>query len=68
LFNEIDTDAIKLQAENYTKIVNRCIKNLPPNPVAELLKTLVFEFKNTMPVVMALRNKNLREHHLEEIK
>ena len=36
---------------------------MPPNPVLDLLKMLVFEFKDTIPVVTALRNKALTETH-----
>jgi len=36
---------------------------MPPNPVLDKLKTLVFEFKDTIPVVVALRNKALRDYH-----
>ena len=32
---------------------------MPKNPVLDKLKDLVFEFKETMPVVSALRNKDL---------
>lgn len=36
---------------------------MPPNPVLEKLKTLVFEFKDTVPVVVALRNNALTPSH-----
>ena len=32
---------------------------MPPNPVLDKLKEMVFEFKDTVPVVVALRNKDL---------
>lgn len=32
------------------------------------LKTLVFDFRETMPIVEALGNKNLKNEHWEEIK
>lgn len=60
--------AIKEEIDGYVKIIARCTKNLPANPVLEELRSLVFEFRDTMPVVMALRNKNLRPHHWVEIK
>lgn len=67
-FNEIDTEEIKQKAEYYTKIMNRCDKRLPPNAVLNELKKLVIEFKNAMPVVLALRNKHLQPYHWVEIK
>lgn len=41
---------------------------MPGNEVLSQLKKLVFDFKDTMPVVLALRNKNLLPYHWEEIK
>jgi dynein heavy chain len=67
-FNSIDTESIKKKAEFYTKIIQRCIKNLAPNPVIDILKKKVYEFKDTMPVVIGLRNPAIRPHHFEEIK
>ena len=32
------------------------------------LKELVDTFKGAMPIVVALRNENLKEHHWKEIK
>ena len=36
---------------------------MPPNPELDKLKSLVFEFKDTIPVVVALRNKALTNTH-----
>jgi dynein heavy chain len=41
---------------------------MPPNPVLEKLKTLVFEFKDTVPVVVALRNTALSDIHWKQIQ
>ncbi len=38
------------------------------NPVLDKLKNLVFNFKETMPVVVALRNRDLQDYHWSEIK
>jgi dynein heavy chain len=43
-------------------------KALSSNPVLEELKDLVFSFKDTMPVVLALRNRNLKTYHWNSIK
>ena len=67
-FTDINVAVIKREAEHYTKVVMRCVKNMPQNKVLEKLKALVFDFKDTMPVVVALRNKDLKEYHWEEIK
>ena len=41
---------------------------MPVNPIQEKLKELVDTFKGAMPIVTALRNENLKEHHWKEIK
>ena len=66
-FNDINVQEIKQIGEHYNKIVARCSKNMPSNPVLEELKSLIYEFKETMPVVVALRNKDLQELHWKEM-
>ena len=50
------------------QIITKCVKNMPPNPVLEKVKTLVYEFKDTIPVVTALRNPALTQAHWRQIK
>lgn len=68
-FDDINVDDISAQAEQYTKTVIQCERNLPPDSSAlNFLKKLVNEFKQTMPIVRALGNRNLLEVHWDEIK
>lgn len=46
----------------------RLEKNLEDNPIQRELKELVDTFKGAMPIVVALRNENLKEPHWKEIK
>lgn len=46
----------------------RLEKNLEDNPIQRKLKELVDTFKGAMPIVVALRNDNLKDHHWKEIK
>jgi Dynein heavy chain, N-terminal region 2 len=57
-----------VKADYYAKICMRLEKNLPENPIQLRLKGLVDTFKGAMPIVTALRNENLKEHHWKEIK
>ena len=66
-FNDINVQEIKQKGDHYNKIVTRCSKNMPSNPVLEELKSFIYEFKETMPVVVALRNKDLQELHWKEM-
>jgi len=67
-FLDIDTEEIRKEGEKHQRVTNRCNKNLPANPVLKELTGLVHEFKDTMPVVLALRNKYLKDYHWVEIK
>ena len=66
-FTDINVQEIKQKGEYYSKIVAKCTKNMPTNPVLEILKDLINEFKETMPVVVALRNKDLQDIHWNQI-
>ena len=67
LWNDIDDDEIKKNADSYQKTTNRLIRVLPSNPIVEELKFLVEQFKEAMPIVEACRNKNLTVAHWESI-
>lgn len=68
-FDNIDVDLISLEAERYTKTVIQCERELPTDSSALIfLKQRVTEFKDTMPIVRALGNRNLKEEHWLEIK
>lgn len=62
-FNDVDAKGITALAEKYSKNCMRLEKNLDPNPIQEKLKILVNTFKEAMPIVTALRNEKLEEHH-----
>ena len=68
-FESVDTESISLEAEKYTKIVIRCERGLKKESSAvNRLREKVFEFKKTMPIVIALGNKNLQPYHWKQIK
>lgn len=57
------------ESAQHSKTVLVCERNLPPESTAvQRLKRLVFDFKETMPIVVALGNKHLKEVHWAEIK
>lgn len=43
----------------YTKTVIQCERQFPESTAVKHLKKKVFDFKETMPIVEALGNKNL---------
>lgn len=68
-FEAVDVERILEEATLQAKTVLQCERNLPPDSSAvKHLKRLVFDFKETMPIVEALGNKNLEDVHWQEIK
>lgn len=68
-FEYIEVSEITQKADIYTKTVIQCERNLPQGSTAVAkLKSLVFDFRETMPIVEALGNKLLKPEHWEEIK
>ncbi|CEL99773.1 unnamed protein product [Vitrella brassicaformis CCMP3155] len=66
-FSEIDVETIQKEIQVYNKVALQSEKAMPENPVVFQLKDVVINFKNTMPVVLALRNKALKERHWTKI-
>lgn len=67
-FKEIKVDEITSKAELYQRIVRQCERNLPPESTAVAhLRKIVFDFKETMPIVQAMGNLMLKQSHWEQI-
>jgi Dynein heavy chain, N-terminal region 2 len=59
-FEQVDVKEITQKSELYTKTALQCERNLPAGSTAVAkLKQLVFDFRETMPIVEALGNQNL---------
>ncbi|CAD8108771.1 unnamed protein product [Paramecium sonneborni] len=67
-FTSINAKEIAQKTEGFVRIVQRCEKNLQENRVITYLKKIVWEFKDTIPVVTALRSQYLQQTHWQEIK
>jgi len=67
-FGSIDAPKIQKLAEKYAKICKRVEGALEENDVQKKLKHLVEQFEAAMPIVMALRNPDLQDHHWTDIR
>lgn len=56
---------IRTKATQFSSVISKAKKKLNSNPVLDELTELVYNFKETMPVVSALGNKKLMPHHLK---
>lgn len=66
-FAQINAKSIREKSEEFSKIVSRCESSLPPSSTLRELKTMVYAFRETMPVVEAMRVP-LEEAHWRKIK
>lgn len=67
-FHEVNAKEIAAKTDFYYRTVQKCRKNLPENKVLAQLADPVIAFRNTMPVVTALRSPYLTEEHWAEVK
>jgi hypothetical protein len=56
-----------LQVSYYNKMVMKIERGLPPNRVLPVLRDKVFEFKEILPVILNLRNKDLKARHWDKV-
>ncbi|KAL0246019.1 hypothetical protein GEMRC1_007235 [Eukaryota sp. GEM-RC1] len=67
-FDSIDTEQMQKQVTNYLKVATRAERSLAKNPVAEKFKKAVDVFKQTLPVIIDLRNEKLKFRHRQKIE
>ncbi|XP_043531479.1 dynein axonemal heavy chain 6-like [Chiloscyllium plagiosum] len=68
LFNELNVDTIQKDVNRFTQTIYMLEKGLPANDIVPLQKQAVFDFKETLPVIVALRNPYLESQHWEAIE
>ena len=66
-FDAIVAEDIELQVQGFLKTALQGDRTLPGNAVVAKLKTLVSEFKATLPVVVYLRCPALKRRHWTQI-
>ena len=67
-FESIEVDEILTICQQVSKTLLNCERNLPFSTALGYLKKICFDFKDTMPIVEALSNKNLEAFHWEQIR
>ncbi|XP_067884712.1 dynein axonemal heavy chain 6-like [Heterodontus francisci] len=68
LFDELNVDAIQKDVNRFTQTIYMLEKGLPANDIVPLQKQAVFDFKETLPVIVALRNPRLESQHWDAIE
>ncbi|XP_078256078.1 dynein axonemal heavy chain 6-like [Rhinoraja longicauda] len=67
-FDELNVDVIRKDVNRFTQTIYLLEKGLPANDIVPLLKQTVFDFKEMLPVIVALRNPWLETKHWETIE
>ena len=60
-------DEIEKNVKLYTKTAIKCVRGLPGNSAAIMLKDSVSKLKSTLPAIVAIGNKYIRDRHWENI-
>ncbi|XP_038654802.1 dynein heavy chain 14, axonemal-like [Scyliorhinus canicula] len=68
LFDELNVDAIQNDVNRFTQTIYMLEKGLPANDIVPLQKQAVFDFIETLPVIVALRNPWLESQHWDSIE
>lgn len=68
LIDEIKVDIIQKDVNRFTQNVYMLEKGLPGNELVPRLKEKIMDFKKALPIIVALRNSNLKPRHYAQIK
>ena len=67
-FKTIDAKPMIQKTEQFIRVVNQAERNLSENPVVPKLKNMVWQYKDALPAVLALRSPFLEPEHWESIR
>ncbi|KAL0216161.1 hypothetical protein P9112_008345 [Eukaryota sp. TZLM1-RC] len=67
-FSSLDTDSMQQEVQNYFKSASKIERGLEKNVMASKFKKAVEVFKQSLPVVVDLRNEKLKLRHRQKIE
>lgn len=68
ILEAIDIDLLQKDVNKFTQNIYMLEKALPPNNIIPSLKERIVEFKAAMPVILALRNPNMKQRHFDRLR
>lgn len=68
LLDEIKVDLIQKDVNRFTQNIYLLEKGLPHNELVPKLKEKILDFKKALPIIIALRNPNLKTRHYSQLK
>lgn len=68
LLDDIIVDNVQKDVNRFTQNIYLLEKGLPNNDLVPKLKNKVLEFKKALPIIIALRNPNLKQRHYQQLR
>ncbi len=68
LLDEIKVDSMQKDVNRFTQNIYILEKDLPHNELVPKLKDKILDFKKALPIIIALRNQNLKPRHYHQLK
>ncbi|CAF0983043.1 unnamed protein product [Adineta steineri] len=68
VLDAIDIDLLQKEVSKFTQNIYILEKALPPNDIIPKLKERLIEFKASMPIILALRNPNMKKRHFDRLR
>ena len=67
-FEAVEVQTLEETVGRYHKLVMRLERGLPSNKVVPILRHKVFDLKDTLPVILNLRNPLLKQRHWDKVE
>ena len=64
----IDIDLLQKEVNRFTQNIYMLEKALPANDIIPSLRQRIVDFKAAMPVILALRNPNMKQRHYDRLR
>lgn len=68
LIDDIRVDIIQKDVNRFTQNIFMLEKGLPANELVPRLKDKIMDFRKALPIIVALRNPNLKQRHFNQLK
>ncbi|KAM6459278.1 dynein axonemal heavy chain 14 [Liasis olivaceus] len=68
IFWNLDVDIIQRDVNRFMQIINILEKGLPENTILPAMKKSLMDFKESLPIIISLRNPSLQRRHWETIQ
>ena len=68
VFDKIDVPAMEDKVQKFSKLTVKLERGLPPNKFVPMFKDKVEDYKNLLPVILALLNQSMKTRHWDKVE